>query len=219
MIRVVKSLNIPESLSTRNNYNGEDVKKQLYADHYGKCYLCERKVSTGFHIEHLRSRTNNPTMICNWENLYLSCTYCNGRKSANYDNILNPSTSNIEEQIYHLLDYPHSRAIFRATEEPTREITDTISLLTKLFNVEEGEIKGIMWEIFFKEVVSVINSFQQMVLQWLTTREPTAKEEREAAIKEELDIRKEFLGFKYWIIKTNPILEATFGSYIQWNKV
>ena len=60
MIRVAKSITVPESLTSRKTYDGEDVKKQLFADQHGKCYLCERKVTTDFQIEHLNSQENYP---------------------------------------------------------------------------------------------------------------------------------------------------------------
>ena len=42
--------------------------------------------------------------------------------------------------------------------------------------------------------------------------------EKEALVREELQIDKECLGFKYWIIKSNPALERTFAADIIWNK-
>jgi hypothetical protein len=40
----------------------------------------------------------------------------------------------------------------------------------------------------------------------------------EKAIKDELAIDKELLGFKYWIIRDTPSLYQTFSQDIIWNK-
>jgi hypothetical protein len=62
--------------------------------------------------------------------------------------------------------------------------------------------------------VSRITSFQEKTLSWLKTK----SNEAEAAVIEELDIKSEFLGFKYWIIKSNESLLNAFGKYIVWHK-
>ena len=40
----------------------------------------------------------------------------------------------------------------------------------------------------------------------------------ENIVREELAIGKELLGFKYWIIRDEPALNAVFGGDIIWNK-
>ena len=40
----------------------------------------------------------------------------------------------------------------------------------------------------------------------------------EDIVREELAIGKELLGFKYWIIRDEPALNAVFGGDIIWNK-
>ena len=51
MIRERKSENVPSSLLTTSQYDGEDVKAQLLEDQHEKCYICERKLGTDFEIE------------------------------------------------------------------------------------------------------------------------------------------------------------------------
>ncbi len=80
MIRVHKSENVPESLSRTKAYDGEDVKIQLYADQLDKCYICERVRDTDTHIEHCVSRNGNAGLAQEWDNLFLSCSYCNLKK-------------------------------------------------------------------------------------------------------------------------------------------
>ena len=37
-------------------------------------------------------------------------------------------------------------------------------------------------------------------------------------MRNELAVDKEFLGFKYWIVKENGELERVFGKDVVWNK-
>ena len=90
MIRVRKNITAPKSLSTTKKYDGEDVLRQLEEDHYKKCYLCERHLTTDFEVEHLLSRENYSDLEQNWKNLFWSCGYCNRKKSDKFDDILNP---------------------------------------------------------------------------------------------------------------------------------
>ena len=42
--------------------------------------------------------------------------------------------------------------------------------------------------------------------------------ENEANVRNELAVDKEFLGFKYWIVKENGELERVFAKDVVWNK-
>lgn len=70
MIRIYKHLTEPTSLAAHQSYNGEDVVRQLRADQYGKCYLCERFTVTDFHIEHHKSQAKHTDLTCCWNNLF-----------------------------------------------------------------------------------------------------------------------------------------------------
>ena len=41
MIKEKRSTNVPASLLTTKQYNGEDVYAQLLEDQHEKCYICE----------------------------------------------------------------------------------------------------------------------------------------------------------------------------------
>lgn len=120
MIRVNKSEHAPESLTTTRAYDGEDVKQQLLQDQHAKCYLCERILSTDFQIEHLRSQQHNDVDRQNWNNLFLSCSYCNVKKLANYDDIADPSQTNIESGIKQEIDFSTKRQSLHPSLIPQR---------------------------------------------------------------------------------------------------
>ena len=212
MIRVYKSPNIPASLASTASYNGEDVKQQLLADQRGKCYICERCRDTDFEIEHYKSQNKHSGLIRDWNNLFMVCRYCNGKKSNDYDDILNPKDCNIEDEIEQRIDFIGKKAVFNSHVNDT-EHAKTVELLNKVFNGSQC-VRKIKEERFFERAISIINRFSNLVYSYLEN--PSS--EAETAIKSELGIDRELLGFKYWMIHDNPSLFAVFANDMVWNK-
>jgi len=216
MIRVAKSAIAPQSLLVAGNskYNHQDVQKQLIEDHKSKCYLCESILVTDFEIEHLRpSAQNAPEFKTSWGNLFLSCGYCNRKKLHYFDNILNPSLHNIEEIIQCILTSTKS-VTFKSTTTDNLQVDETIALLTRIFN-GTGKIRVIREEKFYEYFLSRINNFHSLLENYLSNK--TA--ENKNIIIEQLEIKQEFLAFKYHILKQRDDLFAEFAPYMIWNKV
>ncbi len=213
MIRIYKNPLVPKSLTKQTTWNEDDVVGQLKSDQNCKCYLCERILITDFQVEHHKSRENFPGLKFDWTNLYWSCGYCNGKKSSIFDNLLNPVADNIEELIQQSFDFPNATAAFSNNGKSSEQIDTTISFLRRIFN-GTSKIRTIREQQFYDYAVSRITTFQEMVISWLDTSD----EDTRNAIIEELDVKSEFLGFKYWIIKSNATLLETFGEYIKWYK-
>lgn len=213
MIRIRKHLIAPESLANQTSWTGNDVLSRLKADQYGKCYLCERTQVTDFQVEHHKSRDGFPELKYEWTNLFWSCSYCNSKKSSSFDNLLNPIEDNVEDMIRQTIDFPNARALFVSTGNESEEVESTVALLDRIFN-GRTKIRTIREQQFYDYAISKITTFQETVISWLND----FNEESRKAIVEELDITSEFLGFKYWIIKSNPILTESFGQYIRWHK-
>lgn len=212
MIRVYKSPNIPASLTSTASYDGEDVKRQLLADQHDKCYICERYRHTDFEIEHHKSQKYHSELIRDWNNLFMGCRYCNGKKSNGYDDILNPKDCNIEDEIEQRIDFVGKKAIFSSHVNDT-EHAKTVELLDKVFNGSQC-IRKIKEEKFFEQAISIINRFSYLIYSYLEC--PSS--EAENAIKSELAIDRELLGFKYWMIHDNPFLFAVFANDMVWNR-
>lgn len=212
MIRVAKSEQVPESLSRTSAYDGEDVLRQLVLDLHGKCYVCERTVVTDFEVEHFMSKSEHPELRQEWRNLLLSCRYCNGKKSDRFDGMLNPLDVNVEDVVMQEVDYARGVARFSLTEV-SDEGGRTVEFLELLFN-GKGRMRTIKEKQFFDYFVSVMNRFQGLVCDYLFNPGP----ENEENVRNELALDKEFLGFKYWIVKGNGELERVFGKDVVWNK-
>ena len=214
MIKVFKKPTPPESLTAQKRYDSEEVKQQLIADHQGKCYLCERTVTTDFQVEHLHSQEYFPEEKYAWHNLFLSCSYCNGKKSNLFDNILNPAQEPIESFIIQEWDYLNKRAVFKsANVSLSTEVQQTLSLLERIFNGSH-KMRKIKEERFFEDFLSKMNAFQKAINNFLVTDNKQTR----LALQEELATDREFLGFKYWIIQSNPKLLCEFAKDIIWNK-
>lgn len=214
MIREYKHKSAPASLVAQIKYDGQDVLDQLFADQHDKCYLCEMKVKQFYQVEHLKSQEHFEELKFNWTNLLLSDGYCNGKKKENFDDILNPNQVNIEDVIEQRIDSINRTALFVSSDTsiPTQQ---TIKLLNRIFNgTYSPKLRKKREEEFYKEVEQKFNAFNKIALDYLTN--PNLQTEN--AVREELAIDKELLGFKYWVIKDTPKLLAVFANDIIWNK-
>lgn len=212
MIRVRKNPNIPFSLLTTTAHDGADVLQQLEDDHYKKCYLCERSLCTEFQVEHHKSQENYPHLKQDWNNLFWACGYCNGKKGKYFDNLLAPATTNIEHEIMQIIDFSQKKASFTPLID-TNAHNDTCKFLIRIHN-GTNRLRTKREENFFEYVMGVVNDFYRLVYQYLSA--PT--EENKSLVRESLQIDKECLGFKYWIIKNHSQLSITFANDIVWNK-
>jgi hypothetical protein len=214
MIRVRKSTTVPQSLTTTSSYDGEDVKEQLFADQDEKCYLCERTCCTDFQIEHHKSKSEGhfPELRQDWDNLFMGCSYCNGKKSDLFDDTLYPATINIEDEIEQRIDFLNKKAVFTSNTNGNHH-NQTIGLLSRIHNGTKS-LRRIKEERFIEYVISVVNSFLALIKDY--QEHPSI--ETENAVRRELCIDKEMLGFKYWIIKDNADLYRVFAPDIVWNK-
>lgn len=215
MIRVAKSAEVPASLLVAGNtrHNHQDVIKQLIEDHKSKCYLCERTLVTDFEIEHLRpSAKNDPELRTSWDNLFLSCRYCNGKKLHYFDNILNPTRYNIEEIIQ--CDLVATKSVtFNSIESNHPQVDETIALLNRIFN-GTGNIRVIKEEKFYEYFLSRILNFQTVIDKYISDKTIDNKN----IVIEKLGIEQEFLAFKYHILKQKPDLFEEFEPYMVWNR-
>lgn len=214
MIREYKYSSAPASLAAQSKYDGQDVLDQLFADHHDKCYLCEMKVKQFYEVEHFKSQEHFPKLKFDWANLLLSDSYCNGKKKDNFDDILNPYNVNIEDVIEQRIDSINRTALF-VSRDTSFSAQKTIRLLQRIFNgTYFPKLRNKREEIFYKEVEQRFNAFNKLVLDYLTNPTP----QTEGAVRNELAIDKELLGFKYWVIKDTPKLLAVFANDIIWNK-
>lgn len=213
MIKVRKSADAPPSLLVGDcsSHDGQDVQEALILDSDQKCYLCEQFVNKTFQIEHNKSQSLFPHLKYEWTNLFMSCPYCNGRKSAGFD-VLDPLTNDVEELITHHLDLAQKSILF-TTDPLNVQAVSTVSLLDKLFNGKDN-IRDVKCKVLYEDLQREYVSFLQFLLDYKTDNSAINKQK----IIDSLLITKEFLAFKYRIIKENTSLYDDFKDDIVWNK-
>jgi hypothetical protein len=216
MIRVRKNKETPKSLlaGNCNRYDGDDVKEALYSDQVGKCYLCEQTTGKDFEIEHLKAKAEGfyPELKFTWSNLFLACPYCNGRKPNEFTDLFDPSENNVEEIIEQRILFPKNKIELKSNQDSPSAL-QTINLLDRLLNGKSG-VRDIKGNILYKDMERELIFFMGLLTKYKEEQNNTNKQ----AIIDCLDISKEFLGFKYWIIKDNDSLYSEFSSFVVWNK-
>jgi uncharacterized protein (TIGR02646 family) len=217
MIRVRKSYTIPASLLVPHPvfYDGQDVQERLFEDQDGKCYLCEQETGKDFQIEHLRPKAPGyyPELKFEWTNLFLVCPYCNGRKPNSLTQIHSPYQTDIEILIRQELSFSNNKIELMGDEE-NNSTKETIRLLNKLFNGNNG-LRDKKCQILFNEVKEEIIFFYNCLNQY---RDEPSDENKQIVI-DCLNIKKEFLGIKFWTINENQDLFNTFRQYMNWNRI
>ena len=214
MIRVCKSPTEPATLASKG-YKDDAVRTAIDADQDGKCYLCEREMGTDMQVEHLKSQKHAAHLKNVWTNLFLACSYCNGKKLENYDGILDPTGSDIEKLIRHRYDSAQDEFVFLPTDDhPTAEVSKTINLLNLIFNGAKPGLSTIKERKFKRQFQSAYVAFNDCLSAYL--KNPCSNTRQKVA--DALSHKAEFLGFKYWIILSSPVLAQEFKTEIIWNK-
>ena len=212
MIRVRKSMPPPERLSTAG-CNDDAVIRQMHADQNGKCYLCETQTATAFEVEHRHSVAHEGGEN-DWLNIFLACSYCNDKKGARFDGILNPARCNVEEMIEQRYDTASKTFVFRAVNGKEDSTDETIRLLALIFNgANPGRLK-LREEEFRQKFLYEYNGFLERLERYVNS--PGADTERR--VLSDLEPTSEYLGFKYHVIMSNPNLAEKFGDAVKWNK-
>jgi len=212
MIRVRKRDDAPVELAAKG-YKDDQVKRAILEDQDDKCYICERKLTTDYQVEHLASQANNDEEVNEWANLYIACNYCNDKKKTSFDKISRPDTYNVEDVIVHSFDAMNEQVVFEtASTDPG--ILQTVKLLERMFNGTNAPMRVYMETRFYNQFKMKYNHFQGVIHDYLSGR----TEEMRPVIESLLGIKSDFLAFKYKVIMENDILRHDFGDKVVWNK-
>ena len=139
-MRNIKKLTIPDVLAekkaewdatvlanpseyNKNRYRHPDIKTRLLEETACKCVYCESKIRHNCpgDIEHKVAKSIRLDLIFDWENMTISCTECNRRKSEYYEPtcmFLDPNVDNVESMILHVGPF-----VFSAPSTPRAETT------------------------------------------------------------------------------------------------
>lgn len=212
MIRVRKREDAPAELATKG-YTDDAVKRAILEDQDDKCYICERKVTTDYEVEHLASQKHDAAGVNEWENLYIACNYCNDKKKTSFDDIQHPDTYNIEDVIRHSVDLENEHVTFTTTSDDPG-VEKTVKMLDRMFNGTNAPKRVLMETRFYNQFKLSYNNFQGVVHDYLSGHQ----EEMRPVIENLIGLKSEYLAFKYAIIMENDILRRDFAECVKWNK-
>lgn len=212
MIKVYKRPDEPSTLATRG-YKDDEVKMAILEDQHDKCYLCERKMSTDYQVEHVVSQSGDEKKINEWGNLFMSCNYCNDRKKHLFDDIPLPNSLCFEELIDQQYDAVKAKVNF-VTASKDASLLNLIKLLDRLYNGKEPKLgRNLMEKRFWTEFVSSYVGFMRRVTEYVSN----PSEENRQKVIDDLKIESTILGFKYSYIKSDPDLREEFKEQLKWN--
>lgn len=212
MIRVRKSEEEPETLSTKG-FDDDKVKETLLTDQDEKCYLCERVVDLDYQVEHLESQSGAKDKVNQWDNLFLACSYCNGRKKHNYDDIPHPDAQNWEDIINMRVDVLSKKVVIE-TDSEDGGVKHLVKLLDVLHNGKKKNMRNLKERRFWDLLKDSYDKF----IRHLNAYIDNPCDETKKSVEEDLNIKSEFLAIKYQKILSLPKLAAVFEKDMKWNR-
>lgn len=212
MIRVRKSKEEPANLATKG-YGDDEVKKTLLDDQDEKCYLCERRVGLDYEVEHLESQKGAEDKVDQWDNLFLACSYCNNRKKNNYDDIPHPNAENWEDIIKMRVDALEKKVVIE-TDLEDAGVKHMVKLLDVLHNGKDEKMRNLKESRFWNLLKDSYSEFIRHIEAYIDN----PCEETKKLVKEDLDIKSEFLAIKYQKILSLPQLASVFEEDMKWNR-
>ncbi len=197
----------------------DEIKPIIYKDFFNLCYLCEANIKIRFaHIEHFYGKGKEffPEKINDWNNLFLSCSFCNSTKPKNInkenEEILNPSYDDVENLI--ILKYDKKDKYIKITTTPKKnnqKIENTIKILERIYNGKGSKSLG--YSDIIKDIKNIIEDFCELLNNYKTYKSIFLKNKckqqiinfiQKKYILKSKNIDCSFISFKRQIIKDNP---------------
>lgn len=140
MFKVIRSEK-PQNWTSKE-YSHPLVVQQLKKDFFSKCYICEQANFGNVNVEHfVPHEGKSEELLITWENLYYSCSHCNGIKGSRHKELLDCCNEQHNVDTAILLEAPSTPTgkvtIINslAPDNPLYELTsNTIVLLEQCYN-------------------------------------------------------------------------------------
>lgn len=179
-----------------------------HTDQNGKCYLCERSLTTDINIDHLRPYSKDEAGRFEWNNLFMCCSRCNTIKGEGYIDLPDPTQHNIAREIRHTVFLDKKKFVFTPVNKIFPGELTLINLLTNIFEPEERQLKS---ESFRNYVFGKLVEFHNLCELYLIAPTTEHYYDLERALRPD----KEFLGFKYWIMQDDEKLKEDFRNILR----
>jgi len=183
------------------------LSERLYHDQHGKCYICERALCTDIQIEHLCPKSRLEMRHTDWDNLFVSCSYCNSLKNNKYTGLINPCKQDPLSMIRQKVVFDKDLFIFTSSDPTNISQIQTTQLLTEIFN-DISNTKAVKKVNFHRYVMNRMNDFRNLCLRYIAHPNSIGRQ----AIADLLRSESEFLGFKYWMLVDDFRLTEVFSK-------
>ncbi|MGR5512691.1 HNH endonuclease [Vibrio diabolicus] len=212
MFNVVRTYPEPPSIA-KNEYNKDDVLKKLRPMFFDKCYLCERDDIQDVEVEHFIPHKKNTALKYNWENLYYSCSRCNGIKSSTHINLLDCANRfyDIGAMVKCLMpSTPDGNVEVSATSAtPCTQTENTVTLLEACYNLDNTALREISRENLMEDMwdhyTELLNA-RKMLRKKGVGR--TEKKNAEEIIEAMLDVEYPFSIFwRYYYLNDSFLIQ------------
>ena len=216
MIKVERTFPAPASLAIEKEkngtYRGDDVVKQLNADFYSKCYLCEMKPVYDINVEHLNPHKGDMDLKFDWENLFYSCVHCNNIKNQRkYDaKILDCCKNDPEDSLYHFFydDRVEVKPMQKFCTDET--ICLTAELITSCFEYRNTGMRTIQCQARIDDLKIVMLSLYKNLEKYLENPSGQALN----VLRAMLSRTYKFAGFTRTYVKTHLNDYPNLAQYI-----
>jgi hypothetical protein len=196
------------TINSAKDYRSEPVYSLLCKDFYDKCYICEDNTSTDPEVEHRTSQSNNAESKYDWNNLFLSCSHCNGIKSNKYDNIIDCTVVDPESHL--LLAVSNMKDIVIKTNGNIPGLQETAELLNKVYNGIQSLITDSGCAKLRSKVFKEASEFRNLIVRYFREENNNIKRIYKRQISERMQRSSTFAAFKRKIIRDQPDLAQTF---------
>jgi len=222
MINIVRKQKAPECLEIEKQkeisgkkegkYDCGEVKSILKREFLNKCYICETSKITDLQIEHFEPhQKKNIELKFDWNNLFFSCSYCNGKKSNNYntDNynrILD--CTKVEQDVENWIIYRKTITLKSkfdisvneklVEKDFLKETQNTVNLLNNIYNGNQTTKEKT--ENLNDKIYGELKYFQNAIEKYFSEIETDKNLKR---IKFKLSRKSDYVSFKRWIVKEN----------------
>lgn len=226
MFSVQKEMSsIPKSLLKQNKHDGDDVIEQLHKDFYSKCYICGDNTFKDMRVEHFVPHKGDIELKYMWENLFLSCDYCNNKKGDYYNTspdsmLLKATEDTIEIKIQHSIEDFLTKTIKLTALSDEKTVDRTISFLDLIYNnVGAQGAQKIKVGALKKNICDELYKFRKDIDEYKEAKEEENEhvEEIKKRIENHLSIKSRFFEFKLGIIEIDKLLKEYLinESFIQ----
>lgn len=214
MFNVNRPNNAPSCLSSGSSYNQPDVVTALKNVFHNKCYLCERDEIHDVEIEHFVPQSAGGDRM-DWNNLFYSCSRCNGIKSNGHLNLLNCTDPNINvcrEIRLKAFPTPDSDVLVEPQSvTPSAETLNTVELLKLCYNNSSTALRGVSREALMEQIFDGMCTF--INARRLLKKPSTGRSNRQDAletIEAMLDVKHPFSAFWRWQYLDDNFLTTTY---------